>query len=337
MKASFFAEIICIVIFLFSSCGSINQVAESYVPEESGLNLQKISDESKNSVIGATQLTTSSLMNKSTISGNKKYLLWASIRSLSISPDGLSLAYLSVMNKQTNVMIRKATSLGVSTQRTTRDARSCFWGVDGNLYYSNYVGGDCWQIESVNATAGTLMRQLTSNNHDTTPILSEDGDTLYFVRFDDGGPSVWMLDLKHNTLTSCSRGYMPYPVGKGNEEYVCVRNSADNKSEIWLVNYVSGQETLLITDKEKGFSNPCVSKDGQWIVFEGSSKSSVGKRPNIDIFAMKMDGSNLIQLTYHPGIDCSPVWSPDGKSIFFISSRGSRNRAYNIWKMNFDY
>ena len=308
-----------------------------YVPEESGLNLQKISDESKNFVVGASFNVSFKEFAKTTYSGNKKSMFWSSQRSLSVSPDGESLAYLSVLNKQTNVMVRRTTSTGVSTQRTFRDATSCFWGVDGYLYYSNYVGGGNWQVESVNATSGTLMRQLTNNNHDNTPILSADGETLYFVRFDNSGPSVWMLDIKNNTLTSCSRGYMPYPVGNGKEEFVCVRNSSEGKSEIWLVNFVSGQETLLVTDKEKGFSNPCVSKDGEWIVFEGTAKSSVNKRQNVDIFAMKMDGTNLIQLTYHPEVDCSPVWSPDGKAIYFISSRGSRDRAYNIWKMNFLY
>ena len=88
---------------------------------------------------------------------------------------------------------------------------------------------------------------------------------------------------------------------------------------------------------EKNITYIQKEKDGEWIVFEGTAKSSVNKRQNVDIFAMKMDGTNLIQLTYHPEVDCSPVWSPDGKAIYFISSRGSRDRAYNIWKMNFLY
>ena len=234
-------------------------------------------------------------------------------------------------------MVRRISSSGVSTQRTFRDAQSCAWGVDGSLYYSNWVGSGNWQVESVKAITGTLMRQLTSNNHDNSPILSADGETLYFVRFDNIGTSIWMLDMKSNSLTSCSRGYLPYPIGNGKEEYVCVRNTSDGRSEIWLVNFVSGQETLLVTDQEKGFSNPCVSRDGKWIVFEGMAKSSVNKKWNVDIYAMRMDGSNMMQLTYHPGTDCSPVWSADGKAIYFISSRGTKDSSYNIWKMNFPY
>ena len=51
---------------------------------------------------------------------------------------------------------------------------------------------------------------------------------------------------------------------------------------------------------------------------------------------VRTDGSRLTQLTYHEGHDLSPVWAPDGKSIYFLSQRGSEKGIYNIWKMNFD-
>ena len=99
---------------------------------------------------------------------------------------------------------------------------------------------------------------------------------------------------------------------------------------------MNGQETIILSDKERGFSNPCLSPDGQWIVCEGNAKSSVNKKQNIDIFAVKIDGSNFIQLTYHPADDTCPVWSADGKSIYFLSARATKDQAYNIWKMNFN-
>lgn len=45
----------------------------------------------------------------------------------------------------------------------------------------------------------------------------------------------------------------------------------------------------------------------------------------------------MIQLTYHAADDLSPVWSKDGKSIYFISQRGSTDGIANIWKMEFNY
>lgn len=319
------------------SCGSAAQKAQdTYVPEEIGLNIQKLTDESKGSVLAHSTATEPKAFAASTVAGLRKSgLLWHTLRLLDISPDGEYLAYASRNNKQDNVMVRRTTSTGTSTQRTFRNVYDLCWGSDENIYFSDNVGSGTYQISSVGARNGSLIRQLTSNNTDRQPILSKDGKILYFVRVDSTGPSVWTLDFETNTLTSCSRGYCPYPVGDGREEFLCVRNSTEGRSEIWLVNYVNGQETIILSDKERGFSNPCLSPDGQWIVCEGNAKSSVSKKQNIDIFAVKIDGSNFIQLTYHPANDTCPVWSADGKSIFFISSRATKDESYNIWKMSF--
>lgn len=54
---------------------------------------------------------------------------------------------------------------------------------------------------------------------------------------------------------------------------------------------------------------------------------------NMDIFWIQPDGSDIRQLTRHPGEDIWPVWSPDGHWILFQSDR-SGNR--DIWIMAAD-
>lgn len=325
-----------------ASCGSSKKGLDTYVPEETGLNVQKLSDETKNSILSNGRVGVKDIKNLKTFAAStfgglrKSAILWSTNRWLSVSPDGEWLAYGNRANKQDNVMIRRANSTGTSTQRTFRNITGFCWGSDDNLYFSDWNGGNTYQVSAVNARSGSLMRQLTSNNYDIQPMLSKDGKILYFVRYDNVGPSIWTLDFDTNTLTSCARGYNPYPVGNGREEFLCVRNSTEGRSEIWLVNFVNGQETIILSDKERGFSNPCLSPDGKWIVCQGNAKSSVNKKQNIDIFAVKIDGSNFIQLTYHPADDTCPVWSADGKSIYFLSSRATKDQAYNIWKMNFN-
>jgi Tol biopolymer transport system component len=51
-----------------------------------------------------------------------------------------------------------------------------------------------------------------------------------------------------------------------------------------------------------------------------------------DIFTMNSDGSNVKRLTDNPGYDYQPMWSPDGKKIFYISDK---TRAC-LDVMNFD-
>lgn len=322
---------------IFVSCGGGKSVVVDYsAPEEQGLNIQKITDESSNSVFGHATFTKSSDFTLIRFGGCKDAkFFWGTGRLLSVSPDGTELAYLNSSNKQSSIMVRKTTSVGTATQRTFRDVRDFSWGNDDNLYFSDESDLTNCQIGTTNAHSGSIIRQLTSNNNDSNPVISEDGKLLLFTRVDRTGPTIWSLNLEDNALTSCARGYNPCFIGKSKDEFLCVRNSTAGVSEIWRVNYVKGQETLLLSDKNRGFSNPSISPDGQWVLVEGNSKSVQGKKQNLDIFAIKLDGSNFTQITYHAAQDCCPVWSKDGKYIYFLSTRGNKNEAYNVWRMRF--
>ena len=73
-----------------------------------------------------------------------------------------------------------------------------------------------------------------------------------------------------------------------------------------------------------------MSPDGKRIVFVG---------PDDKIWVMNIDGSEQTQLTSWRGsCETSPVWTPDGKSIVFISdsskdSHGNRNN--DLWVRDF--
>lgn len=311
---------------------------EMLTPEETGLNVQKITDENNNSVCGsATYKGFSGEFAMSSWGGCKaKKYYWSCNRLLSLSPEGDRLAYVGVVNKQHNIMVRKATAVGASTQRTFRNVSGIHWGNDNKLYYSDITDWPQARISCTNALAGNIMRQLTNNNRDENPVVTKDGTVVFFTRVDKSGPSIWALNQETGELTSCARGFCPAIIGDKKDEFLCVRNSTSGNSEIWLVNYDKGQETLILSDKNRGYTNPQVSPDGQWILCVGNSKSSISKKNNLDIFAVKMDGSNLVQLTYHPADDCSPIWSADGKSVFFISYRTNKDDYFNIWKMRFD-
>lgn len=309
-------------------------VEDEFVLEESGLNVTKITNENMNSVLGATSGFFSRGIAKLAMGGSKKSgLQWNALRTLAVSPDGSEIAYMTRKNKSDNIMVRRASGSGASTQRTFRDVYDFCWGPDGNLYLSDKIDSDHHKIVSIDAHKGSTMRQLTSNNFDFNPATL-DGNTIFFARYDNNGPSIWSYNKENGELVNCARGYQPTPISE--KEFLCTRNSTDGNSEIWLVNYIDGQENLIVSDKNTGFSNASLSPDGQWILMQGDTKSSKKKKKNLDLFVIKADGTQLTQLTYHPENDFCPVWSADGKQIFFISSRGSDKGTYNVWRMNFN-
>lgn len=321
------------------SCGtpkSGNLPLPHLSPEESGLSLEKITDESSSIIAGqetgyrSTQKAYNEGICVSASFG------WATDRLLDISPDGTEIAFLAVLNNQYNIMVRRTDIQNTTTQRTFRNVGDFSWGSDGKLYFGDAINWKRVQISSTDAHTGTLMRQLTNNSMDCNPVLSNDGEVLYFTRIDQTGTYIWSYNVDSGALTLCSRGYNPCPIGEGSEEFLCVRNSSSGTSEIWRVNYKLGIETLVLADKNRGFTNPRISPDGQWILCQGNSKSSITKKNNLDLFVVRTNGTDFIQLTYHPADDCCPVWSADGKFIYFISSRATEKEAYNIWKMKFD-
>lgn len=326
---------------LLASCGTTQLYLDTYVPEESGLNLVKVTDEASNSVIAGSTFapnayTYAGMTNMNAGISQAMGFGWHVNRLLDVSPDGRQLAYCTRMNKQDNVMVRSAGAQGVATQRTFRNIQSFSWGSDGNIYFSD-MNGPNWYICSVNATAGSMMNQLTNGNvKDSDPMLSADGKRLFFTRIAGSGPSIWSLNRENGTLTSCSRGYSVCLIPDDPDAFYCVRNSTTGRSEIWYVNFVKGQESLIASDENRSFTNPRLSPDGKWLVCVGNSISNVTKKPNLDIFVVRTDGSRLTQLTFHPQTDTSPVWSADGRSIYFISSRANEDQAYNVWRMNFN-
>ena len=93
------------------------------------------------------------------------------------------------------------------------------------------------------------------------------------------------------------------------------------------------------SDPTKSFTTPSLSPDGKWILFVGSSVLMNGnaKYYNTDLYVCHLDGTNMVQLTYHAADDLSPVWSRDGKCIYFISQRGSSTATANVWRIDFQF
>lgn len=59
-----------------------------------------------------------------------------------------------------------------------------------------------------------------------------------------------------------------------------------------------------------------------------------GRDGNREIYVMREDGSDQTRLTFDSASDREPAWSPDGRTIAFVSWRG--NTTSNIWVMNAD-
>lgn len=293
---------------------------------------------------------------------------WYSGRDLSVSPDGSKIIYLGYKNKTRNVYITSTNTTGSSIQRTFRaGVNSASFSPDGSeIVFSELRDGNAF-VNITSAEGGNIIHQVAPGDY---PAFSSDGKKVFFARYESGNNSalnrlsgkvakktlnvesysVWSFDRDNGQLTNYASGKNPQPL-KNRNAFICERTNELGYGEIWLVDLDNASESLILSQPGKNFTTPAISPDGQWLVLMANSSSNAKnvsggtkkdkifsfneKKDNTDIFVVRMDGSSLTQLTYHKGNDIDPVWSPDGKFIYFKSQRGSLTGDYNVWRMDF--
>lgn len=80
-------------------------------------------------------------------------------------------------------------------------------------------------------------------------------------------------------------------------------------------------------------SDPQVSPDGHWVSYTMTTIDSLKDGRNADIWMVSADGLQDIQLTSSPDGESRARWSPDGKWISFLSSRGE-SKGSQVWLMD---
>ncbi len=195
----------------------------------------------------------------------------------------------------------------------TADGAHLIVNSDGKLYRVAVSGGELELIDT--GHLGNL-----NNDH----MLAPDGQTIY-VSSNDGHLYAVPLDGGQPRRISNDRGpeFWHYlhgvsPDGStlayvGVEPYLGVPGGYRN---IFTIGSTGGVDQQL-TDTPAAADGPEWSPDGEWIFF--NTEFGAKEVGHAQIFKMRLDGSELTQLTFDERVNWFPHPSPDGRLIVFLS------------------
>jgi Tol biopolymer transport system component/DNA-binding winged helix-turn-helix (wHTH) protein len=105
--------------------------------------------------------------------------------------------------------------------------------------------------------------------------------------------------------------------------------------DVWLVPFPSSPHAETVA--QKIVSNPAyqiwqphISPDDRWIVFEAVANSP---NPESALYVVPASGGSWTRITDGRHWDDKPRWSPDGRTIYFVSAPGG---FFNVWGIRFD-
>jgi serine/threonine-protein kinase len=171
------------------------------------------------------------------------------------------------------------------------------------------------------------MRRLTFGGHNTNPLWTRDGQRIIFQsdREGDGGLFWQRADGKGSAerLTTPEKGVTHLADAASPDGKVITVTAGGAGGGIWALSLDGDRKLkLLIPKPEMGNVGRSVfSPDGRWLAYQSSS---VAGQNQIYVQTFPPTGAQF-QIT-HTGSHIRPLWSPDGKQIFYLSVNGGEGR-----------
>src|SRR5262249_17548842 len=141
------------------------------------------------------------------------------------------------------------------------------------------------------------------------------GDTNLFIMNADGSGA--------KQLTSGIKCYNGGPFFSPDGTKVVFRADRKEKDrlQLYVINVDGTGEKALTKDDKWVYWAPYWYKDGKHIIYTAADHSDPTARPNYDRYWMNTETGKTTRLTYAPGQDVLPVFSPDYKKVLWTSSR----------------
>lgn len=239
-----------------------------------------------------------------------------------------------------------ATMPGISAVEIAPDGRRIAYVLSrADLVRSTY-DTDIWLID----VDGRNQMQLTrSNAADGRPRWSPDGRRLAFLSDRDGRAAIWLIDANGGEATRVTseptavRDFEWSPDGKSiaftrpegatadeerrekEKDDARVIGANPRHAHLYVID-VESRAVRRLTRGDFSAASPVWSPDGKTLAFDRAPGTGLDDYYRTDIWLVTNDDAAAMKaLVTRPGLDRRPQFSPDGKSIAFMTGGGTHD------------
>ena len=175
---------------------------------------------------------------------------------------------------------------------------------------------------------GTDIKCLTPNAKAYTAegSYSADGKRIVYSSGNAGNVQLFIMNADGTgvkQLTTALNCYNGGPFFSPDGTKVIFRSDRKEKDrlQLYVIN-ADGTGEKAITDNDKWvYWAPFWYKDGKHIIYTGADHSNPIGPPNYDLWWMNTETGKKVRVTFAPGQDVLPVFSPDYTKVMWTSSR----------------
>ncbi|ACY14128.1 protein kinase domain-containing protein [Haliangium ochraceum] len=219
------------------------------------------------------------------------------------------------------------------TQLTYRGGQEVFpsLGPDARwVIFAGRDGGD-WDIY-YQRIGGSNAFNLTADSayDDTEPVLSPDGAHIAFRSTREGG-GIYVMEVTGESVRRVvDEGANPSWSPDGRSLAYATRSTllpnSRSPGELWTIDLASGRRRRVA---DADATQPAWSPGGHRIAYWGLPEGGSQR----DIWTVSAEGGPPVAVTDDGDLDWNPVWSPDGRYLYFASDRGG---STNMWRVAID-
>lgn len=216
---------------------------------------------------------------------------------------------------------------------------------DGNSIVFTYKG-DLWLVP---ASGGEAVPLTFHEAHDFMPVWSHDSKTIAFSSDRYGNFDIYSISVNGGTpkrITYHSAPDYPYTFSADNKHIIFGSSQNDlaenrqfpssSQPEVYQVPVNGGQVQMVLTTPAEDIS---IHKNGNlWVYHDKKGGENIWRKHHVsaiarDLWLFNRQLNKHTKLTSFPGEDRNPLFSPDGKSVYYLSEQFG---TFNVCKLSLD-